>query len=241
MGGVVDKVTNMFGEAFEGKDAAPIRQASFNQTSDTGFTSSLDAEGNVVSGMSPEMLGLFEQGVGQAGEFAGEVRGAGAQAAELGAGFLGQAGTFDPFAAAEEQFSRLDAILEPGRQRTREGTSSGLLATGRLGGSAGNLVQAQVEGEIENQRAQMLNQQFTAAQDTQDRLVQRGTGLGAFGLQQQAGTQQLGQGALQGALAIDSQRQANLGMGSQVSGAIGSEQSELAPVHQAGIGFLSNI
>ena len=241
MGGIVDKAKGLVSGAFTDREAGAIGQSPFQMTSDTGFTGSLDAQGNVKSGMSPQMLRLFNQGVGQAGMFAGQVPGAGAQAQDLSAGFLSQAGELDPFAAAQIQFDRLDAILEPGRQRQREGTAGGLLTTGRLGGSAGNLVQAQVEGEIEAQRQGLLSEQFLGAQQVQQGLVNQGMQTGAFGLQQQLGMQQLSGGALSGSLALDSQRQANLGLGSQVSGAIGATQPELAPAHQAGIGFLSGI
>ena len=215
MGSIAD---SLLGAGQEGSSGVN----SFGGTSSVGSTRFDAATGQSTSTLSPEMQALFGQGVSQSGMFAGQVPGAGAQAQDLSAGFLSQAGEFDPFAAAQTQFDRLDAILEPGRQRQREGTAGGLLTTGRLGGSAGNLVQAQVEGEIEAQRQGLLSKQFLGAQQVQQGLVDRGTQTGAFGLQQQLGTQQLSQGALNSALGIDSQLQSQL--------ALGSEMTKTAPI-----------
>lgn len=182
----------------------------FNITTATGSGAFNPATGSIESKLSPEMQALFGSQVeGATGAF-GKVAGAGDQASALSQGFLSEAGEFDPFAAAEEQFGRLDAILEPGRTKQRTGTAAGLLSTGRLGGTSGTDVQVGLEGEIERQRQGLLSEQFTKAQDVQDRLVGRGTSLGAFGTQQQLGQQAIGTQSLQNALGIDAQQQAAL-------------------------------
>ncbi len=232
-GAIKDGVNGIFGDAVQAKGGVNP----FSQTSSVGTTGLNPATGEVVGNLDPALQGIFDQGVGQAGAFQNQVPTAGRQASELGAGFLEQAGEFDPFAAAQTQFDRLDAILEPGRSKARSGTASGLLSTGRLGGTAGNDVQAQVEGEIEQQRQQLLGQQFTGAQQVQDSLVNRGTNLGAFGLQQQAGQQALGQGALAGALGIDSQLQSQLALGGQLTrdAPVQAEQSGFDAILQGGL------
>lgn len=203
----------LFGEG----QAASTGVNPFSVSTGVGTGSFNAGTGASTASLSPELAGLFSQYLQQAGNFAAAVPSAGAETKEMGGGFLSQATTFDPFAAAEEQFARLDAILEPGRTRARTGTAAGLLSTGRLGGTAGNEIQASVEGEIERQRQSLLGSQFTAAQDVQDRLVGRGINLRSLGLTEQAQTANLGQGALSSALNIDSQLQALLGLGSNIT------------------------
>ena len=212
--GVAEDVVNgMFGEPVEAQGG--VRP--FMQESNLGTTALNPKTGEIISEMSPEMQRLFDAGISQAADFQSQVPGAGQQMMDASGGFLSSATQFDPFAAAEEQFNRLDAILEPGRKNARTGTAAGLLATGRLGGTAGNQAQAAVEGEIERQRQGLLSDQFTAAQGVQDSLVNRSLALSQGGLQQKAGFQDLGMGALSQALGIDSQLQSQLALGGQLT------------------------
>lgn len=213
-GAISEKVNEMGGGGGVNPDSGV---ASFNINSSMGSGGLNAATGELTSNLSPEMQWLFNQGTNQAARFNAEVPRVGRQASELSGGFLSEAGAFDPFAAAEEQFNRLDSILEPGRTKQRSGAAGGLLSTGRLGSTSGNDLQAQIEAQIENQRQGLLSEQFTAAQGVQDSMINRGTNLGAFGLQQQLGTQQLGTGALSNSLNIDSQLQALLGLGSNAT------------------------
>ena len=128
------------------------------------------------------------------GQFLGMAPGAGAGALGLSEDILGTLGGFDPFDAAEQQFGKLDAILEPGRTQARTGTAAGLLASGRLGSTAGARTQGAVETAIEQERQALLADQFGRATDVQSQLAQTGMGLGAFGLGQIGGFANLGAG-----------------------------------------------
>lgn len=109
------------------------------------------------------------------------------QALGLSQDVLGQLGSFDPMTAAEEQFNRLDAILEPGRTRARTGTAGGLLASGRLGSTAGARAQSEVERAIEQERQALLADQFGKATDVQAQMAGLASGLGGLGLSQAQG------------------------------------------------------
>jgi len=135
----------------------------FDITTAAGQGAFNPATGKIEGQLSPELQGIFDTGLSTAGAFGSGLEQTGQQARDLSSGFLQQAGEFDPFAAAQTQFDRLDAILEPGRKSARTGTAAGLLSTGRLGGTAGNEVQATVEGEIERQRQGLLGEQFGLA------------------------------------------------------------------------------
>ena len=183
------------------------------------------------------MQAIFDQGQEQAGAFFSQVPQAGAQAQGMSEGFLGQAQEFDPFAAAETQFSRLDEILARSSGQERTGTQGALLASGRLGSSAGARVQGSLEQGIQDQRAQMLDRSFMQAQQVQDSLINRGTTLGAFGQQQQAGLQALGTGALNTSLGLDAQQQGQLALGSNITKHEGqaAQQSGLQSIIQGGL------
>ena len=212
----------------------------FNQTSTLG-TTGLDAStGQITSQLSPELQALFDSGIGQYGAFSAAVPNAGAAAQEQASGFLSAAGAFDPFAAAEQQFNRLDAILAPGRTEARSGGAAGLLATGRLGSTAGNRLQGEIERQIEQQRQSMLVDQFNSAQNVQDQMVNRGIALGTYGQQKQLTQQQLATGALGNAFGIDSQLQAQLGLGSQLtkSGAMREQPTAFQDILKGGAAAL---
>jgi hypothetical protein len=132
--------------------------------------------------------GLVGQGVGQLST----APSAGQTNIDRGTGFLDTASTYDPFAVAEEQFNRLDAILEPGRTSARTGTAAGLLSTGRLGSTGGARAQSEVESAIERERQMMLGDQFQIAQNVQDQMVGRGSTLTQLGLQERGQAQDIG-------------------------------------------------
>lgn len=212
--GIGDTVKGALGD--DGSRGFDVQEASPFSVDTGGFSGSFQG-GQLTGQMSPELQRMYDQQLQQASMFGGLVPGAGRGLALAGNRALGQLGSFDPFAAAEEQFSRLDAILEPGRQQARAGTAAGLLSSGRLGSTAGARTQAEVEGEIERQRQSLLGEQFMGAQQTQQNLANMALGLTQGGTQQQAALQGLSQGALGGALSLDSQLQAALGLGSNVS------------------------
>lgn len=237
MGSVVSKIGGLVDGALGGGTETIAGVNPFSVTTATGTGAFDAATGQATSTLSPEMQALFNQQTQAAAGAFGNVAGAGQQAQDLSSGFLSQAATFDPFAAAEEQFNRLDAILEQGRTSARSGTAAGLLQTGRLGGTSGNEVQANVEAQIENQRQALLAEQFQGAQAVQSNLVQQGTNLGAFGLQQQMGQQGIGTQSLQNALGIDAQQQAALSTGSGLTKTqpIQGEQGAFSSILQGGL------
>jgi len=110
-----------------------------------------------------------------------EQLGLGRQATEAGAGFLKQLGSFDPFAAAETQFGRMEEILSAGRARDRSSLEGKLLRQGRLGSTGGGVEQEALEGAIEQSRRQGLVEALGQAQGIQAQQAQLGTQLGAFG------------------------------------------------------------
>lgn len=93
----------------------------------TGF---IDPEtGAARAELSPEFAQLRDMLLGiSRGAFGGQEQQSllGNQALTASGGFLEQIGA-DPYAAAEERFNRLDAILEPGRQRRRSALGNKLL------------------------------------------------------------------------------------------------------------------
>lgn len=223
----------------QSKDAGAIAALPFKTRSDIG--KGKFQNGKITSKLSPELQALFDTQLDQGADQLAGVPDAGEQSLGLSEGFLSEVGSFDPFAAAEEQFTRLDSILEGGRSRSRTGQAGGLLATGRLGGTSGNDAQAAVEGQIEQQRQQLLGDSFESAQRTQQGLVDRGVQTGAFGMQQQAAQQNLGQQSISGAFGIDSQLQSQLALGGQLSGAVGTTAPEKGFMENAATGFFSNI
>ena len=83
----------------------------------------------------------------------------------------------------------------------------------------------------------MLDRSFMQAQQVQDSLINRGTTLGAFGQQQQAGLQALGTGALNTSLGLDAQQQGQLALGSNITKHEGqaAQQSGLQSIIQGGL------
>lgn len=157
-------------------------------------------------GYSPAMQDIQNRYLSQAGGITPLQQ----QYAQLGQGFLGQVGAFDPFAAAETQFNRLEAILNPAREQQRQAQESRLYAQGRLGSTGGGLEQQAFQTAIEQQRAQNLINALGQAQDIQGNLISRGTALSNMPIELQnqaignllniqgAGMQQLRGGAFGG-------------------------------------------
>lgn len=175
--------------------------------------------GGATINLSPEMQaiqsGLFSQAQG--------LSPLQQQYQQLGQGFLGQVGAFDPFAAAETQFNRLEAILAPGREQQRQAQESRLYSQGRLGSTGGGLEQQAFQQAIENQRAMNLVNALGQAQDIQGNLINYGTTLSnmPISLQDQAlsnligvqgaGLQQLRGGAFGGGVQTTQQAYPTLG------------------------------
>ncbi|NIV28779.1 MAG: hypothetical protein GWN58_04470 [Anaerolineae bacterium] len=103
--------------------------------------------------LSPGVLGAGQAGLAQAQQA------------------LAGLGAFDPMAAAEERFGRLDEILQRRRDVDRSALESRLLAQGRLESTAGARQMGEFEAGIERERAQLLDRQFGEAQAAQANLA----------------------------------------------------------------------
>lgn len=108
----------------------------------------------------------------------------GEDATRTGAGFLSALESTDPFDVAEKQFERMEAILEPGRERARTRTTEQLLAQGRLGSRSHGVTpeQESLESAIEQSRRAGLAEAFGQAQGVQRQQADIAQGMGAFGL-----------------------------------------------------------
>jgi len=167
-----------------GGDVPQAEFSPYGITSGVGTSSFADGTGTFE--LSPELQGIYDQLLGS------------------GSQQLQAAQEYDPYAAAEGLFGRLDQILAPGREQGRQGLESRLLNQGRLGSTGGAFQQQGFESAIEAERARQLNQAFGTAQGVQDSMFNRGmAGIqGALGIQG-AGMNQLnlglqaGQGSLQ--------------------------------------------
>jgi hypothetical protein len=143
------------------------------------------------SAVQQEQIGAFGANVMPAvqgaGALTGGVTGAGQQGLTQAQAALAALGEFDPLAAAEERFTRLDNLLAERRMTDRSALESRLLQQGRLDSTAGARQLAEYEAGIERERAQMLDRQFGEAQAAQTALAQRagmltgiGTGAGQY-------------------------------------------------------------
>lgn len=172
--------------------------------------------------LTPQMQDIQRQYQEQAGQFAGQGQTAlGALATQGGQDFLQQGLETDPYAMAESQFSKLDAILNPSRQRQREALEGRLLRQGRLGSTGGSLQQQGFESAIEESKQKGLLDAFGQAQAVQQQQLDTGTRLGLLGQQQQDVGFQQSQARLGGLAGIDQQALQYLNLG----GSLGGRQS----------------
>lgn len=140
----------------------------------------------ITSKVSPQYQAVIDKllgGVGtlQPGYSEGVLAG-GTESTGLGRGILQQLGAnLDPFTMAEEQFNRMDAILEPGRREARQLSAADRLRRGRLGSTGGA---REVEGQergIELARQQLLADALGQSQGVQAQQARLGTNLLATG------------------------------------------------------------
>ena len=179
----------------------------------------IDADtGQASFEMTPEMQQIQDLYQQQALTYAGQDQTAiGQQAGALGQDFLGQINA-DPYAAAESQFSRMEDILNPARQRQREALESRLLRQGRLGSTGGSLQQQGLETGIEESRRRGLFDALSQSQQMQQNQSNMGTKLGLFGQQQEDVGFQKAQGRLGGIANVDAQALDYLRLGSALGG-----------------------
>lgn len=171
-----------FSKLFGGGGSAPA----YTPYSTTSGLGDINVSGNritgKVSGPYAELISRLQGGfTGINPSLSPEAMALGSSATQAGAGFLNQLQTYDPFAATEEQFNRMEAILEPGRARSREALEGKLLRQGRLGSTGGSLSEQGLEAAIEESRRANLAGAFGEAMNAQRQLADLGTGVGAFG------------------------------------------------------------
>jgi hypothetical protein len=141
---------------------------------------------NIVrTSLDPRYRAIANQLIGAFGgaspSYSPETLALGQQATRTGAGFLDSLGSFDPFAAAEEQFNRMEAVLEKSRGRDRTALQEKLLRQGRLGSSGGGIEQEGLESAIEQSRRANLVDAFGQAQNVQRQKAELANTFGAFG------------------------------------------------------------
>jgi len=177
-------VTNAIGLTTDPNDIPTAEFTPMDITSGAG-TATFD-EGVGTFQLSPELQATYEQLLGGGREG------------------IAAAGGYDPYAAAETLFGRMDQILAGGRERQRQGLESRLLSQGRLGSTGGAFEFQGLESTIEAERARQLNQAFGTAQQVQQGMfgrglaeLQAGIGLQGIGQSQLALGLQAGQGAQQ--------------------------------------------
>lgn len=164
--------------------------------------SALGAAGQQLLGMGQQQLGVSPYGL------AGQQQAA-QQAFGLGGQFMGQAGM--PMGAREQEvYDRIRATQLGEEERQRLALEERLFAQGRggvqtamFGGTPEQFALAQAQEEAQNRASLAAIQQAQAEQQQQAALGSQFTGLGAGLLSQQqaleAGQQQMGLSALQGA------------------------------------------
>lgn len=150
----------------------------------SGFGDVAVKDNLITTTLAPEYQDIVNRlrGAFQASpSYSEDVLGAGRTATGAGAGFLESLGSYDPFAAAETQFQRMEEILAPGRERDRSALEARLLRQGRLGSTGGGRQQEALETAIEQSRRAGLVEALTQAQGIQRQKAELGTALGAFG------------------------------------------------------------
>lgn len=190
---------------------------------------------------------LGKQQGGGAGALAGEVTGYGQQALGTAERLLSEAGGFDPLAAAEQRFQRLQSVLQPERERRQQALESRLFKQGRLDSTGGYRGQADLEAALAREDAMLLDRQFQEAEQARQAALTGGLQAGAGGTTaQQSQFQQFLQAlGAQGDVAAAPLRVAGVSQDiaaseaarrAAASGAIGNFNTTMAGTAQGGFG-----
>ena len=151
---------------------------SVGATTDAKGNQTLDIQESEQTGIFRDILDQGAMGaLDESGAMRPGVSGLGGRATDAAGQAFDAFGSFDPMAAAQERFDKLDSILEPGRTRTRSGLESRLFAQGRMDSTAGSRELADLEAGFQRERAGMLNTQFGEAQTAQGNLAGIAQGL----------------------------------------------------------------
>ena len=146
----------------------------FGNVLSSGGTTSFQAPSDPYSVLPPEMRAA-------SGEFADVLGGQGDVFNQLGAGFLGSLGSFDPRQAAQEQYDIMSEISRPWETRASNRLQDQLFRRGQLGTTGGGIQQ---EAFLNSQRDADLRRQLAArdyAGSEQNRLANLGTGFANVG------------------------------------------------------------
>ena len=219
IGGMLDDDSSGAAGTMQGAAGAAGQAAAFNPYGVQGAFGTTSFDGNQANiQLSPQMQQIQDLYGQQALGFAGQGQTAlGTQAGALGQQFLGGIQA-DPFQAAETQFGRMEAILNPSRERQRESLEARLLKQGRLGSTGGALQQEGLETAIDQSRQQGLVNALQQSQALQMQQAGLGQQLGLFGQQQQDVGFNQAQARLGGMQGIDSQMLDYLRIGGALGG-----------------------
>lgn len=194
--------------------------AQFNPYNVTGPGGRATFDGNQANvALSPEMQAYSDSlGARAEGLFSNPTNGASRRATHAGNRAFAELGDFDPLAAAEGQFNKLESILEPGRDKARAGLESRLFSQGRLDSTGGAAQMGEFEAAIEQERQRNLYNSWDQAQATQTSMINNATGLSQFGFNMEGGLFD------RGLQSVDAQRQLHadalrlMEMGGQLGG-----------------------
>lgn len=155
---------------------------------------SFTPEGAPIFGMSPQMqqqAGMLQQmlsGLGaQAQGLQPGVAQFGQQALGASGGLFEQLQGFDPLSAAESRYAQLSKVLAPEQARQTEAMQAQLLRQGRLGGSEGTRMEAELAAAQEAQRYGLLDRLYGEAEQSQRNMLADALAAGAQGQQTYGG------------------------------------------------------
>lgn len=146
----------------------------------------LAEQSRLLAAVNQQNLQAAPQAAQQAGRFAGN-------AADVSQQLLTQAGQFDPLAAAESRFQKLQSALAPSRQRQEAALQEQLFRQGRGNSGVANQQTAEQQAAYRLADVQALNSMYGEAQQQQNQAIQTGLQAGASGYT-------VGQGQFQQAL-----------------------------------------
>jgi len=124
---------------------------------------------------------------GAAGQLQPGVAGYGQQALGAAGGLFEQLQGFDPLSAAESRYAQLSKVLAPEQARQTEQMQAQLLRQGRLGGSEGARLEAEMAAAQEAQRYGLLDRLYGEAEQSQRNMLADALSAGAAGQQTYGG------------------------------------------------------
>jgi hypothetical protein len=136
-------------------------------------------DGNLQMSLDPQLQQLQQSGLFGAQQFMNQAQTNpnAALAGQLGEGFLGQLGTFNPMDVAQQQFGLLNPMLQEQFTQDRLGQESRQFAQGRLGSTGGAQDVQAMLGAQEDARRNLLFESYGQGLQGQQHLFNLGSGL----------------------------------------------------------------